>query len=88
MEIRILVADPVDEPGDIRMPAQGGGAREVPFQLLVAERAMDGAVADRMDRHRLTPAATLGHRMMPFDPPAQRPLAEEADQIGIRLQAQ
>jgi hypothetical protein len=49
---------------------------------------MDGAVADRMDRHRLTPAATLGHRMMPFDPPAQRPLAEEADQIGIRLQAQ
>lgn len=81
MKIRGLARDPVDESRDVGMGAQPIGLGIEPRQPGVADRYMDGAVTDRMDRHRLPPAPALGHRMMPLDSPSQRSPAQPA---GLR----
>jgi hypothetical protein len=77
VEIRGLAGDPAQEPRHRRMRAQRrriAGAR----QLDIAEARVDRAVADRMKRHHRAAAAALGHRVVPFHAPAERPAAEPA----------
>lgn len=81
MEIRVLVAHPADEFRDFRVAAERFGGREAALQLLVAERRVNGAMADRMDRRGLPAAPAFRHRMVPLGPAAQRPLAKEAAEI-------
>ncbi len=78
MEVRVLVPHPVDEAGDLRMPAERGGVGVAALELGVGEGRVDGAVADGMDRNRVAAAAALRDRVVPFDPPAKRAAAQEA----------
>ena len=78
MEVRVLLRHPCHEFRHFRMRAQSFGVGEAALQLLVRKGGVDEAVADRMDRNRLAPAAALGHGMMPLNFPPQRPFAEEA----------
>ena len=77
MEIRRFSGNPAEEIGHRRMlsqPLRLAG----PFELGIAEIGMNRAVADRMKRHHLAPAAALRHGVVPFDTPAQRTGAEPA----------
>lgn len=78
VEIRLLAADPGDEPAELGMGPQGRGLMVAAFQLLVIEMGVDGAVADRMHGDGLAPAPAPGHGMVPFDAAAERPSAQEA----------
>ena len=62
------------------MGPQGLGAAPA-LQFRVGEGGMDGAVADRMDRHRLAPAAAFGNEVMMLDPPSERTAAQEAGAV-------
>lgn len=77
MEVRLFVADPRHEFGDLRMRTQRFSREIAALKLLVRESCMNGAVTDRVDGHRLASAEALRHGMVPLDTPADRPLAEE-----------
>lgn len=76
MEIRRFASDPPYKAADVRMLRQSFTIRGKARQLTVGERRVDGAVADGMHRHALTPSPAFGLRMMPFNPPAKHSAAK------------
>lgn len=67
------------------MRAQRVERRVYPRQLLVAGRRVDGAMADRVERHGFAPALALRDDVVTFRPPAERTAAQRA---GLRRVAQ
>lgn len=78
MEIWRLASHPGEESRQCRLPAQRLGVCADPAQFRIAERRVQGAVADRMERYGFPPSPALRHRMVPFDPPPQRAPAKPA----------
>jgi len=52
---------------------------EAPLDFAVGKQAVDGAVADRMQRGSFAAAAALRHDVVPFNPVSERPPTQEAD---------
>jgi hypothetical protein len=78
VKVRILVRGPGEVPSDARVGPDRRDALAEDVELGVGECAVKRTVADRMDRHRLSPAAALGDRMMIFDEAPERPSAQPA----------
>lgn len=67
MEIWRLVGHPVEKAANGQMCAQSCGIGKGAGQIGVGKSGMNGAMADRVDWHDLSPAPALGHGMVPFD---------------------
>jgi len=78
MEVGILAQYPRHEFRDLRMRAKRFRRSITTLDLAIGEQAVDGAVADRMQRRGFAAAAALRHDVVPFHPAAQRPPAQEA----------
>ncbi len=81
MEVWRLVCDPVEEAADARVGTDRGDAVAEDAELGVREGPVQSAVADRMDRDRLAPAAALGDWVMIFDDAAERSVAQPAGRV-------
>ncbi len=78
VEVGWFVGDPRQEGLQIRLLRESRSFRAHLGQVHVAEAGVDGAVADRVHRHRCAAAAALGRGMMPFHAATERPAAEPA----------
>ena len=76
MEIRILGRNPIKESRDFGVGAQRAERPADPLQFGIGKAGVKDAVADRVNRLPFASAAALRHRVMPFDPRAQRAGAE------------
>jgi hypothetical protein len=72
MEIRLLAGDPGEETADSRVgPDRRCAFTENP-ELCIGKSPVQGAVADRVDWHRLAAAPAFGNRMVIFDASPER----------------
>ena len=85
VEIGILVLDPGEEAGDLRVETQRRDVLTKSLQLAIGKARVKRLVTDRMDRNLLSTAAAFRDWMMPFQAFTERAGAEPAIlAVGIR----
>lgn len=78
VEVRVLVPDPGQEPGDLGIGRERAQVIANSPQLRVGKARMQRPVADRVDAYSLPSTAALWHRMMPLRSRAERARAKPA----------
>ena len=83
-EVGGLVDDPAQITGDILARAELVHRRVTGGEVAVGDEGVDGAVADRMDRHGLRTALALGDDVMALDTVAERAAAQGAGRYASK----
>ena len=85
MKIGRLIGNPYEEFGDSRFAPQTVNVQANPGKFGIGEIGMKRSVANRMNRHDITPFATFGNRMVILNPFTKLPPAKPAAWLFVHF---